>query len=207
MRCPRSTTRVSTCNWVRRAAIESPACPPPTTSTTGSLSPLGLNVPTRSSNPFISSSAVSSVHARNVFFSSGRRRNTPLPRPSAVSNWKIASIASVPARVTWRGAVRCGSVLKPDGWARPFGQVLRHQPDVRVLGPFDRPAVGFDDLRCAGEERRLARAVRSDDRDLLPRLDREAEIADDRMVVGLRQLLHFDRKPVELLFAFEADER
>ena len=32
----------------------------------------------------------------------------PLPRPSAVSNLKIASIASVPARVTLRGARAVG---------------------------------------------------------------------------------------------------
>ena len=37
----------------------------------------------------------------------------PLPRPIAVSNLKIASIALVPARVTRRGAARSGSIRKP----------------------------------------------------------------------------------------------
>src|SRR5262249_53217189 len=84
-------------------------------------SPLGRNLPTRSSNPFISSSAVSKVHAFAVLppLASGVSRRTPLPRPSVVSNLKIASIALVPARVTKRGGVRSGSVLKPIGLARP----------------------------------------------------------------------------------------
>jgi len=63
---------------------------------------------------------VSSVHALSVSPSSpGTRRRTPLPRPSAVSNLKIVSTASVPARVTRRGAVRLGSILKSVGRARP----------------------------------------------------------------------------------------
>ena len=50
---------------------------------------------------------------------SGINRRIPLPRPSAVSNLKIASIALVPALVTRRGAVRSGSILKPAGAVRP----------------------------------------------------------------------------------------
>jgi hypothetical protein len=49
------------------------------------------------------------------------KRSTPLQRPCAVSNRKIASMAAVPARVTRRGGVRSGSTSKPDGfaWAAP----------------------------------------------------------------------------------------
>ena len=39
----------------------------------------------------------------------------PLPRPTLVSNLKIASIALVPARITLRGAARSGAIAKPDG--------------------------------------------------------------------------------------------
>ena len=41
----------------------------------------------------------------------------PLPRPTLVSNLKIASIALVPARITLRGAARSGSIAKPRGAA------------------------------------------------------------------------------------------
>ena len=74
-------------------------------------------MPCCSSKPFSSSSAVSSVQAfsRLPSSASGISRRIPLPRPCAVSNLKIASIASVPARVTRRGAARSGSILKPRG--------------------------------------------------------------------------------------------
>ena len=37
----------------------------------------------------------------------------PLPRPTLVSNLKMASIALVPARITLRGAARPGAMAKP----------------------------------------------------------------------------------------------
>ncbi len=40
---------------------------------------------------------------------------TPLPRPTFVSNLNMASIASVPARITLRGAARSGATAKPLG--------------------------------------------------------------------------------------------
>ena len=41
----------------------------------------------------------------------------PLPRPTLVSNLKMASIALVPARITLRGAARPGAMAKPLGSA------------------------------------------------------------------------------------------
>ena len=41
----------------------------------------------------------------------------PLPRPTLVSNLKMASIALVPARITLRGAARSGAMAKPQGAA------------------------------------------------------------------------------------------
>ena len=39
----------------------------------------------------------------------------PLPRPTLVSNLKMASMVLVPARITLRGAARSGSTAKPLG--------------------------------------------------------------------------------------------
>ena len=57
--------------------------------------------PSRSSCPLISSSAVSRVHALSVSprSASSPSLSTPLPRPSPVSNMKMASIESTPARM------------------------------------------------------------------------------------------------------------
>ena len=67
-----------------------------------------------SSWPRSSSSVVVNVQAssRDGFCGSGTRRRMPLPWPKAVSNSKIASMHSVPARSTQRGGVRCGGMRK-----------------------------------------------------------------------------------------------
>ena len=71
--------------------------------------PRGRAMPSCSSKPFSSSSAVSSVHAfrRLPSAASGIRRTMPLPRPIAVSNLKIASIEARAGtrHLAWRGAV------------------------------------------------------------------------------------------------------
>ena len=71
---------------------------------------------------------------------SGVSRNMPLPRPSAVSNLKIASIAMVPARVTWRGAARSDRPQSRTArrWRRWRLQRLRDR--VRAVDGLDVPA-------------------------------------------------------------------
>ena len=99
-------------------------------------------MPICSSKPFSSSSAVSSVQAFNVLPSpgSGISRRIPLPRPTPVSNLKIASIAWVPARVTLRGAARSGSMAKPWGAARPARGSQLSYDRVRAIDGLDVPA-------------------------------------------------------------------
>ena len=102
----------------------------------------GASTPSCSSKPLSSSSAVSSVQAFSVLPSSasGIRRRMPLPRPTAVSNLKIASIAWVPARVTLRGAARSGSIAKPRGAARGGKRPQLVEDRVGAVEGLDVPA-------------------------------------------------------------------
>ena len=62
----------------------------------------------------------------------------PLPRPTLVSNLKMASIALVPARITLRGAP-IGAMAKPEGAVlRARGQ--RPQDRVSAVQRLDVPA-------------------------------------------------------------------
>ena len=64
----------------------------------------------------------------------------PLPRPTAVSNLNIASIASVPARITLRGAGRSGSTAKPCGPARLAVRLELRQDRVGAVDGLQVPA-------------------------------------------------------------------
>ena len=64
----------------------------------------------------------------------------PLPRPTLVSNLKIASIALVPARITLRGAARSGSIAKPVGAALRAQRRQRLEDRVGAVDRLDVPA-------------------------------------------------------------------
>ncbi len=141
MRFSRSTISVSTLSCFSRAAIESPDWPPPITSTVGiavgiacgclaQVEPVRpaeiarIGVAARAVRRRVVPQSPSARRARSAAsrpsggcrrLSSGIRRMMPLPRPTFVSNLKMASIASVPARITLRGAARSGSTAKPLG--------------------------------------------------------------------------------------------
>jgi len=60
-----------------------------------------------------------------------------------------------------------------------FGRILRQVAETRLARPRDRPAIGPIDPREHAHERRLAGAVRADERDLLAVANDAREIAKD----------------------------
>ena len=124
-------------------------------------------MPSCSSKPFSSSSAVSSVQAfsRLPSAASGISRRMPLPRPCAVSNLKIASIASgagarhlarrgavgIDAEAGRRGAAGVGLQLAA-GWRRAPLMVCSVPAQRQHVAPI---AVGMKQAFSAGHRRSL----------------------------------------------------
>ena len=139
---------VGTPSWRSRAPRAMPPCPPPTMTTSGCTSwpssrasrsrissqlrrsgcapwmaPGGRLSPLGSSWPLSSPSAVSSVHALP-----SRRRRTPVPRPTAVSNAIQASVMP--------SASEGGSVVRNPARLHVRELGLEHRPDL--LGALER---------------------------------------------------------------------
>ena len=108
--------------------------------------------------------------------------------------------------------VALGPLLHPVEQVQVFaeiaGVVLRVVADIRRLGPFELAAVGREFTHQAAQQRGLAGAVRSDDRDAFAGFDLDAEVVEKRTAaIALGDIPQRHGLAVQFLFLVEADER